>query len=101
MTRPAREWQKQAACADIGPDVFTPDDDPDNDLPAGPMYNAARPICAGCPVRAECLEFALDAEAGATPSHRAGIYGGLSPRQRYAVYRERLQAALDALATAA
>lgn len=100
MNRRVIDWQKEAACADIGPGAFILNDE-DDDAGASAMYNAARPICAGCPVRAECLEFALDAEAGATPSHRAGIYGGLSPRQRYAVYRERLQAALDALATAA
>lgn len=40
-------------------------------------------VCGVCPVRAECLEYAV-----ADPS-LIGIWGGTSPKQRVAIRRER------------
>lgn len=37
---------------------------------------SAKRVCAGCAVRAECLEYALAAR------ETAGVWGGLSPRER-------------------
>jgi Transcription factor WhiB len=42
----------------------------------------AQRICEGCPVRDECLDFAMTAEAGLAASGRYGIAGGLTRRQR-------------------
>ena len=44
-------WRDRAACRDDDPDLFFPDR-------AGTDISAAQVICAGCPVRAECHEFA-------------------------------------------
>ena len=39
----------------------------------------ARKVCRGCPVKRECLQFAMDNEM---PGMRAGIWGGLTETQR-------------------
>jgi len=44
-------WRTRAACSAADPDLFFPDR-------AGTDISAAAAICAGCPVRAECHEFA-------------------------------------------
>jgi WhiB family redox-sensing transcriptional regulator len=93
--RPARQWQEQAACADYGPGVMTPEEE-SAAAPRSALREAAA-ICARCPVASECLEFALDAEAGVSPQGRAGVYGGRSPMERYRIHQRRAQAALNAL----
>ena len=61
-------WAARARCADIDPEIFfPPHDDPATE---------ARQICARCPVRDECLAYALDAD------ERYGIWGGLDPDER-------------------
>lgn len=44
----------------------------------------ARSICAACPVRTECLEFALDCEKD-QKSGSYGMFGGLLAAERDAV----------------
>jgi WhiB family redox-sensing transcriptional regulator len=63
-------WVDQAACAGADPELWF-DSNPD-----GPASRLALQICAGCPVRTDCLNYAL--EFGVTH----GIFGGLLPRQR-------------------
>jgi len=41
----------------------------------------AKEACRVCPVRVACLETALELEAG-TDQYRAGVWGGLTERQR-------------------
>jgi WhiB family redox-sensing transcriptional regulator len=67
------EWQDQANCAGMGPDVWFPG--------RGESISAQREICAACTVRAECLEFGLD--------EPAGIWGGLTGRERRRVRASR------------
>jgi WhiB family redox-sensing transcriptional regulator len=51
-TVPARGgWRGRAACRDADPELFFPER-------AGTDISAAQAICAGCPVRRECHEFA-------------------------------------------
>lgn len=47
----------------------------------------AKAICAACPVRAECLEFAL------ATNQEFGIWGGASERERRRIRRRRHRAA--------
>lgn len=64
-------WQDQAACTGMGNDLFFPErGDPNADTAA------AKAVCAGCPVRQECADYAL------TNRLTFGIWGGLSERER-------------------
>ena len=61
-------WRVHGACRDHPTVLFFPGRGED----AGP----AQEICAGCPVRDECLEWAL------TLPERFGVWGGMSERAR-------------------
>jgi WhiB family redox-sensing transcriptional regulator len=72
---PAPRWDR-ATCRAADPRVFFPEDEngePDED---GPKAQAARSICGRCPLREQCLRYALSV---AMP---AGIWGGHSTRER-------------------
>lgn len=81
-----REWLDHAACAG-DPDLF--------DLfevaaesyakDSGPVVGAARAVCAECPVSDECLQDALESE-DRDHQYRWGVRGGLTPRERAAVW---------------
>jgi hypothetical protein len=47
------------------------------------QINFAKKVCSLCPVKAECLEFALSND------EREGIWGGMSPRVRERLRTER------------
>ena len=76
----AARWMDDALCArSKHPDWwFKPEDDAEN---------AVR-ICAGCSVRAECLEYAIDNRID------EGIWGGESARARRQIARRRKRLAL-------
>jgi len=57
-----------ALCAETDPDSFFPD--------KGHSVAAAKKVCGGCPVKDECLQWALDRD------ERFGVWGGLSERER-------------------
>jgi len=61
-------WQDRALCAQTDPEAFFPE--------KGGSTREAKKVCAGCEVRAECLEYAL------ANDERFGIWGGLSERER-------------------
>ena len=64
--RPA--WHDLARCAETDPEMFFPE--------KGESVRPAKRVCAGCEVRAECLQDALDR------GERFGVWGGLSERER-------------------
>lgn len=68
-------WWADALCAQTDPEAFYP--------PKGGTAAPAKAVCRECPVRAECLEFAL------THDERFGVWGGLSERERRALKRKR------------
>lgn len=72
-------WRDAAACAGEDFALFFPAD--------GPPSNRAVAICWACPVRRACLETALEHEAGRHHAYRAGLWGGLSPKDRYQLDR--------------
>jgi WhiB family redox-sensing transcriptional regulator len=49
----------------------------------GESVKEAKAVCTGCPVRAECLEYALDNQ------EKFRIWGGLSERGRRQLRRQR------------
>jgi WhiB family redox-sensing transcriptional regulator len=61
-------WRDDAICAQTDPEAFFPD--------KGGSTRDGKKICLGCPVRTECLQYALDHD------ERFGIWGGLSERER-------------------
>lgn len=69
------QWQDSAACRDSDSELFF---EPDNEWPVVRMRReqAAKKICAACPVRADCLRFA---ESG---PEVFGIWGGTTQRER-------------------
>jgi len=62
------EWMVDGACRGADPDIFFPGQ--------GEATRPAKAICATCPIRAACLEYALDNGI----AH--GIWGGKSERER-------------------
>lgn len=73
-TEDAWGWQRQGNCLGHPPAVFFPEDD----LTPGRRRReeAAKRICRGCPVLAQCLEHALK-----TPETH-GVWGAMSARER-------------------
>lgn len=68
------DWARGAQCQTAGlDDLFV----------RGAAQNQAKRICAGCPVRTECLAEALDNEV------EWGVWGGMTERERRAVLRSR------------
>jgi WhiB family transcriptional regulator, redox-sensing transcriptional regulator len=63
-----RPWVVFSACRDKDPDMFFP--------AAKEASDVAVAICMTCPVRAECLDYALEAR------ERFGVWGGLTEKQR-------------------
>lgn len=77
----AQSWRPRAACAvtDEKADWF-----PRQHHAHDAAVTAAYRICAGCPVRPECLVLALVVD-----EHRdKGIFGGLGPRARFELRRQ-------------
>ena len=62
------DWHLRALCAQTDPEAFFPD--------KGGSTKAALAVCAGCSVRAECLEFAI------ANDERFGVWGGTTERER-------------------
>ncbi len=68
-----------AACRDADTAVFFPTSDA--------HAAEAKAICAACPVREACLEYALETRPA------DGVWGGLTPTERHRVIRRRQKAA--------
>ena len=61
-------WQERALCAQTDPEAFFPE--------KGGSTREAKRICSECPVRIECLNYALRRD------ERYGVWGGMSERER-------------------
>ncbi|MGV9881362.1 WhiB family transcriptional regulator [Streptomyces sp. NPDC003006] len=75
------EWLHRAACADEDPDLFFP---VGTTGPAIRDLDAAKQICARCPVRGECLAWAL------STGQASGVWGGTCEEERAALNRRTL-----------
>jgi WhiB family transcriptional regulator, redox-sensing transcriptional regulator len=72
----ASTWMKDALCAEADPDLFFPPDEEETTEEAMERVRLAKQICAQCPVRAECLDYAMDNE------ERIGVWGGMAESGR-------------------
>ncbi|HEX2132813.1 MAG TPA: WhiB family transcriptional regulator [Actinophytocola sp.] len=67
------DWRQDAACRDEDPELFFPI----SEVGPGARQTAqAKAVCARCPVRAQCLEYALD------NGLNHGIFGGTTESDR-------------------
>lgn len=67
----SQDWRDDAACKDAPIELFFPK--------RGGSGQAAREMCARCPVRSECLDFILSLPGR---SDEYGIWAGMNPRER-------------------
>ena len=77
------DWQERAACAETDPEAFFPE--------KGTSTRPGKRICNNCPVRTDCLDYAL-----ARPELH-GIWGGKSAMElrKLRAARARLDAPAD------
>lgn len=68
-------WMMVGSCREQPPAFFFPSD--------GVGVDRARKICANCPVKQECLEYALENRI----DH--GVWGGTSERERRRILKRR------------
>ena len=68
--KPARvySWQDDAECRKADPSLFV--------IELGSSAEPAREVCRRCPVRSDCLEFAL------LHRERGGVWGGMTQEER-------------------
>lgn len=71
-------WMARGHCAQTDPEAFYPE--------KGGSTREAKSVCHGCPVAAECLDYALEHD------ERHGIWGGLSERERRRIKGRLVQA---------
>lgn len=83
------EWLHRARCKDEDPELFFPIG---TSGPAAVQIEAAKSICMLCPVRSECLEWAM------VTGQEAGVWGGLSEDERRALRRARRRSEMSRLA---
>lgn len=70
-------WMREGSCLGCDPDLFFPERGSMTDLAA------AKAICATCPVREQCLDYAI------RNSEHTGVWGGRSDKERRRIARER------------
>ena len=76
------EWMRRGNCREEPPSLFFPSD--------GAGVDAARRLCATCPVKEPCLEYALRNRI----DH--GVWGGTSERERRRILKRRRSLREDA-----
>jgi len=72
-------WRSRGACKGLDPDIFFP--------PSDDVALEAKAVCAQCPVRQHCLEYAL------TKREHEGVWGGATEKERRRILRQRRKTA--------
>lgn len=67
------DWRSRGACLSVDPELFFP---LSSVGPAAGQLDQAKSVCARCPVRAECLDFAL------ATRQVHGVWGGTGEDER-------------------
>jgi WhiB family redox-sensing transcriptional regulator len=68
------DWAAKGVCRSLDPDTL---------FVEGAAQNRAKAVCASCPVRTQCLAYALDFKI------EHGVWEGLTERDRRALLRRR------------
>ena len=74
-------WLCRAACRALPTELFFPAGELDNE--AVEQAEEAKAVCATCPVRLQCLEFAI------ATNQPYGIWGGANTSERRSIRRRR------------
>jgi WhiB family redox-sensing transcriptional regulator len=77
---PLTGWAARGACQRTDPELFFP---VTVTGPAAGQVARAKAVCRGCPVRDQCLEFALDS------GQVFGVWGGTTGEERRLIRRRR------------
>ena len=72
-------WREQAACLGKPTDYFFPENEATDKKTDHYLYG--RVICRHCPVKADCLDYAMRCEQD--ERWRYGLWGGLTPHERW------------------
>ena len=70
-------WTVDAICRQCDPNGWYPQPGTDVSAPVR--------VCRTCPVKQQCLDYAMAKEVGTLKTRRHGIYGGLFAKQRIAL----------------
>ena len=73
-----QHWRQRSACRDVDPDLFFPPQES-----AVLVIRRAKAVCAGCPVSADCLDWAVRHPAAS----EYGVWGGMTERERRPLHR--------------
>ena len=76
-------WQDLAECKGMDPTLFFGPEHAETVKEKRDREDAAKAVCNRCPVRQECLEYALEAREA------YGIWGGMTELERRALLRRR------------
>ena len=82
-------WRLAAACRYIDPDLFFPISGNGKNGKAVEQVASAKAVCAVCPVKRDCLAFALRTR------QMHGVWGGTTADERYLMLRVELTAKLS------
>ena len=80
LTCAEEPWVDRAVCRDLSVDLFFPNYGDKRQISA--LANA-KAVCATCPVRPECLDWALRTNS------RHGVFGGTTPDERHDLHYPR------------
>jgi len=75
LCEPDEGWREQAACGGADTDLFFPAGEEDA------LVAEAREICESCPVKDECLRYAL------ATNQTEGVWGGMTGSERRSLWR--------------
>lgn len=76
------DWTRDALCTEIGVESYF------SEVASDQATQLAKQACMSCPVRAECLEWALSFDQ---LSDEYGVLGGTGPKERRRIRSERRQ----------
>ncbi|MFE9758152.1 WhiB family transcriptional regulator [Streptomyces microflavus] len=78
IAAPDPNWRSYSACRDVDPELFFPHRE---DGPWAEQVADAKSVCSWCPVRQQCLDWALETRQD------TGVWGGLSESERRSMHR--------------
>lgn len=69
-------WQDLGRCRELDTELFYPPLDSETSHQRRLRETAAKAVCEGCPVRVDCLAWAI------ASNEQLGVWGGLNERER-------------------